>query len=483
MNARMSRRRFVSSSVVATGLLVLPARMVFGYGQNEKINVGLVGVGGRGTWFVDTIPTMERVVALCDVDQRKIDEAFARWSDSAKRLAESSDSWARTQCAEFVRLGTERPPVFADFREMLDSMHDRLDAVIVATPDHTHAVITAAAMKAGKHVYCEKPLTRLVGESRALCELARQKKVATSMGNQGTAAGPFRRALELVRDGTLGEIQEVHVWNDAGGADRHEPPQGEQPIPAYLQWDLWQGPAASRPFHPDWLQRNAWRDFGTCQLGNWGSHSANLAFMALKVNELWSARSAAQKPVAIRVEAKCSGINHLSFPRWETITWDVPARASLAPIRFTWYNGGEGAANVCRPLMQDAVGLPERERKGLQWSGALLVGTQGRIVLTGHNATFCLLPDEKYRDVARDRPQTVSASPGHEADWFAACRGSGPAWANFDYASALNEFLMLGNVATQCTGPLDYDPLAMRITNDPAADALLHYSYRDGWTL
>ncbi|MCX6903978.1 MAG: Gfo/Idh/MocA family oxidoreductase, partial [Verrucomicrobia bacterium] len=181
-----------------------------------------------------------------------------------------------------------------DFRKMLDEMGRTIDAVIVATPDHTHAVATAAAMRAGKHVFCEKPLTRLVQESRALRELARQQKVVAAMGNQGTYSGAFRRALELIRNGTLGEIKEVHVWNDGGGMDRKEPPKGSQPVPDYLDWDLWLGPAASRPYHADWMNRNMWRDFGTCQLGNWGSHSANLGFMALNVHKLWLAADAGQ---------------------------------------------------------------------------------------------------------------------------------------------------------------------------------------------
>jgi hypothetical protein len=427
---------------------------------------------------------MERVVALCDVDDRRISEAFSRWNEAAQKLEASSNSGERERGAEFQRLTQTRPQVFRDFRTMLDAMAKEIDAVIIATPDHTHAVISAAAMRAGKHVFCEKPLTRTVAESRALRELARKQQVATSMGNQGTASGPFRRALELLRDGTLGDIREVHIWNDAGGADRQEPPQGQEPIPDYLQWELWLGPAAQRPYHREWLQRNAWRDFGTCQLGNWASHTANLAFMALKVHELWLTETPAEPRPVIRVQAACSGINHLSFPRWERIDWDIPARAEFPPITFTWHNGGgSGATEIFQPLMRDAVGLVERERNGLQWSGALVAGTKGRMVLTGHNATFCLLPDDQFQGLEKDRPQTVNASPGHEAEWLAACRGGRPAWANFDYASALNEFLMLGNVATQCAGPVDFEPIAMQITNNAAADALLRYDYRQGWSL
>ena len=427
---------------------------------------------------------MEHVVALCDVNDQKIAEAFKRWEDAAKKLASSSNTWERARGAEFQRLSEGKPKTYSDFRKMLEEMAGGIDAVVVATPDHTHAVISAAAIKAGKHVYCEKPLTRTLHESRVLRELARKHKVATSMGNQGTASGQFRRALELLRDGTLGQIQEVHVWNDAGGADRKEPPKGQEPVPEYLHWDLWLGPAAMRPYHKEWLQRNAWRDFGTCQLGNWASHSANLAFMALKVQELWLAESPRDPRPVLRVKAECSGINRLSFPRWERIAWEIPARADFPPITFTWHNGGgSGAREILEPLMRDAIGLTERERNGLQWSGALVVGTKGRMVLTGHNATFCLLPDDQFKGVEKDRPQKVDASRGHEADWFQACRGGKPAWANFDYASALNEFLMLGNVATQFEGKLEFEPAAMKIVNNAEADAALRPEYRKGWSL
>jgi predicted dehydrogenase len=190
----------------------------------------------------------ENLVALCDVDESKNPDAYQQCPQARK---------------------------FRDFRKMLEVMGREIDAVIVATPDHTHAVASAAALRAAKPVFCEKPLTRTAHESRALRELARKHGVATSMGNQGTAAGPFRRALELIRGGAIGVVTNVHIWNSEGGADRLEPPQGSEPAPEFLDWDLWLGPAAFRPFHRQWLQRNAWRDFGTCQLGNWLSGFTN----------------------------------------------------------------------------------------------------------------------------------------------------------------------------------------------------------------
>jgi hypothetical protein len=340
MYSGISRRVLLRKTTLGgLGLLLLDSsRSVYSYQANEKLNVALIGVGGRGRWFLDTIPRMENVVALCDVDSRKLTEDV-----------EAAES--------YEHLNKTKPKKYRDFRRMLDEMRNQIDAVIVSTPDHTHAVASAAAIKASKHVFCEKPLTRTVHESRALRELARKHKVATSMGNQGTASGQFRRALELIREGTIGQIKDVHVWNNGGGADRKKLPV-QEPVPAYLDWDLWLGPAAFRPYHREWMRRNLWREFGTCQLGNWASHSANLAFMALKVHELWLTNPPKKSKAIIGIEAKCSGINRLSFPRWEVIQWRLPARAEFPPITFTWHNG---PAPSSRDLLEGLLG------DGLDW--------------------------------------------------------------------------------------------------------------------
>jgi hypothetical protein len=464
------------------GLLILKnSSSAKAYRANETLNVALVGVGGRGEWFVDEIPKMENVVALCDANDRKIAVAFERWKDRAGRFAASPRDWERRAAEAYKRLLETRPRTFADFRKMLDEMGSRIDAVVVATPDHTHAVASAAAIRAGKPVFCEKPLTRTVHESRALRELAREYRVATSMGNQGTYSGAFRRALELLRAGALGEIKEVHVWNNGGGADRKEPPRGEEPLPEGLHWDLWLGPAASRPYHHEWMQRHLWREFGTCQLGNWASHTANLGFMALKVHELWLAEQPKKSAPVIRIEAQSSGINKLSFPRWEIVKWEIPARAEFPPITFNWYNGAApGVRELLAPVMKDAA---EKDKGLWQFAGTLIVGTKGRIHTTGHNMWFRLLPEDQFKGVQTERPETVEGSRGPEQDWFSACRGGKPAWANFDYADALNEFLMLGNVATQFDGQLEFDPVAMKIVNNAQANALLRSEYRQGWSL
>jgi hypothetical protein len=460
MARRMNRRAFLRGAACGgAGVVILGgAASARAYAANEKLDIALVGVGGRGSWFVKCIPELrQNLVALCDVNER-------RAADGLKAHPEA--------------------PKYRDFRKMLDEMGKRIDAVIVATPDNTHAVITAAAMKAGKHVYCEKPLTLTVRESRIVRETAGKCKVATSMGNQGTASGQFRRAVELIRDGTIGRVTDVHVWNSAGGRGKRPRPEGNFEVPAYLKWDLWLGPAAFRPYHPHWMWWNSWRDLGTCLLGNWASHSANLAFMALKVDSLWYA-DAATKP-RIRLKAQVSEIERESFPKWEIVRYDIPARGELPPVKLHWYNGTQapGARDLIEGLQNEPLDWGDKKQK--RWvdhGGCIIAGTEGLVRATEHNATFRLLPAGKFKGVATNHPKTLDASRGHERDWLIACRGGKPAWANFDYAACLNEFLMLGNVATQFDAALEFDPLACRIVNHAEADAALHREYRKGWSL
>ena len=491
MKSRMDRRAFLRNTALGgAGLVILArGRSVRGAEADNRLNVALIGVGGRGEWFVDTIPRMENVVAICDVNQQKIDKCYQRWADTAETFAKSEHDWERRSAPTFKRLAETKVKAYHDFRKMFDEMAKDIDAVVIAVPDHSHAAASAAAMHAGKHVYTEKPLTRAVGESRALRELARKQKVATSMGNQGTAAGPYRRALELIQNGTLGPIKEIHTWNNGGGADYkappRDPPSGPVPVPPYLKWDLWLGPCAARPYHPEWARWPIWRDFGTANLGNWASHTHNLAFRAMKVESLWLAEKPKQPRRLVKVQAKTSGINRLSFPKWEVVTWDIPARDDLPPITFTWHAGG---TRDSRDRLEDLFGRgldwgDKGDKKWADWAGCLIVGSKGKIYSTAHNASFTFLPDDAFKDVQRERPENADPSRGHEADWFIACRGGKPAWANFDYADALNEFNMLGNVATQFEGALEFDPVACKITNNPEADKLLRPEYRQGWSL
>jgi hypothetical protein len=451
----MSRRRFLSTAARGgAGLVVLAsAASAYTAQANEKVNAALVGVGGRGDWFVGLLPKITNLVAICEVNDK-------RAAEQLKKL--------------------EGTPRYHDYRLMLDEKAKDLDAVVIAAPDHHHAPCAIRAMKMGKHVYCEKPLTRDVTEARLMRLVARETKVATQMGNQGAASGPFRRALELLWAGKIGDMTDVHVWNDGGGSGRPDAPSGDQPVPDWVKYDLWLGSAEARPFDPEWLKWHTWRDFATGQLGNWAVHSSNLAFKALKIDSLWSA-DPATKPV-ITVEAETSGVNRVSFPRWEKIRWRVPARGPLPPITLTWHNGrGPGSRDVLEGLVgEDLDWGDKKEKKWADHAGLVIAGTKGKLHATGHNASFRLLPLGEFDDPGT-RPETLPNSRGHEAEWLDAIRGGPAAWSNFDYGGPLTEFLLLGNVATQLPGPLEYDPLAGRIVNNAEADKALLRPHREGW--
>jgi hypothetical protein len=458
MKRRITRRAFLGRAALGAGVIVLAnSRSARTYAANEKLNLAAVGCGGYGRELLLTFCERANIVAMCDVNESRAAEMYRKFPDV---------------------------PKFKDFRKMLYDKAKEIDGVFVATPDHSHAVISAAAIRAGKHVYTEKPLARLVQESRVLRELARQKKVATSMGNQGTASGPYRRALELIQSGALGRIKTVFTWNDQGGQGWKTKPEGEQEKPPYLDWGLWLGPARARLFHIKWMAWQLWRDFGTAQLGNWATHTANLAFRALKAESLWYA-DPATKPI-IKVQAKVDAINKVGFSNWEHVLWELPARGELPSIVLGWLNGG-GRSRM-RKQIEDTMGRQldwgdAGEKQGKDSAGTLIVGTEGKLYATAHNATFILLPEEKFKDVQREKPGKLEQSHGHEQDWLEACKGGKPAWANYDYAGPFTEFNMLGNVATQFEGILEFDPLACKIVNNPDADRALRYEYREGWSL
>lgn len=456
MALRIHRRRFLGTSASGLASLVIlrDSRSACAYSANEKLDVALVGVSGRGQWFVETVPRIgENVVALCDANEKRAAAAFARFP---------------------------HVPKYQDFRKMLAKQAKQIDAVFVATPDHTHAVISAAAMRSGKHVYCEKPLTHDVREARALREIARQQRVVTQMGNQGTATEAFRRAVELIQGGALGRIKEIHVWN-GGGTGPRKPPQGSQSIPEGLDWDVWLGPAAERPFHSQWLQWHTWRDFATGNAGNWGPHSANLPFKAFQIDSLWHPDPAA-KPL-IRVHVQMSEIEQFAFPRWASIRYEIPARGSLPPIEFNHYYGApEGRKRVEEHLGRRLDWGDAGERKWREHGGCLIVGTEGMLKSTEHNSSFTLLPEAKFAGF-EGPAKTLPRSGSHEREFTAACKGGPKTMSNFDYAGPLVEFLLLANVATLFGQTLEFDPIACNIVNHAEADAALRPQYRKGWSL
>ncbi len=454
---RLNRRSFLTGAT--TGLLLLRnGASARGYPANEKLGIAIIGCGTRGRWFVDSVSHLVDLVALCDVN----------------------DTYATTTYAK-----SPETPKFHDYRKMLDALDRQIDGVVVAASDNPHASASVTAMKAGKHVYCEKPLTHDVHEARVLRAAAAKYGVATQMGNQGTSSPQFRDALQLIRDGRIGEVREVHVWNTEGGADHANPPAGTQRIQTTLAWDLWLGPAAERPFHYDWLRWSDWRDFATGQLGNWAPHSANLAFRALDVGSLWNV-DPISKP-RIRVEAKVDRINRLSFPKWEIVRFEIPGRGKLPPLTLTWHNGKQapGSRDRIEALIGERLDWGDnKEQRNRDHAGAVIVGSKGRIFAPRHNADFRVLPEEAFQDAQMKQPENIqSAGVQHVREWLAACRGGKSAWSNFNNAGPLTEFLLLGNIATQVDHAFEYDPLIGRIVDSDAADALLRRRYREGWLL
>ena len=463
MKWRINRRTFLRNSALSgLGLLTLKnSRSAFSYEANEKLNIALIGVGGRGRWFVGTIPKLgTNVVAMCDVNDRKAGLSFEEIPKAKK---------------------------YHDFRKMLSEMDKQIDAVVIATPDHTHAVASAMAMKMGKHVFCEKPLTHNIREAHVLARIAAKCKVATQMGNQGTSSEAFRRAVELVQGGVLGEVRHVHAWNTGGGPGERPYPSKVHDLPDYLKWDLWLGPAASRPYNSRWLSGwHGWRDFGTCQLGNWASHTMNLPFKALKLDSLWKADTPVSDERLVRLRAEVSGFHRTTFPKWEIIRYDFPARGDMPPVRVNWYNGA-GRAPGPRGMIEKMMGRrldwgDAGEKRWQDHAGCLLVGTKGMLHSTGHNMSFSLLPEDRFKDF-KGPERSLPRSRGHEREWLDACKGGPPAMSNFDYASPLTQFVLLGNVATLFDQKIEFDPLAMKIVNIPEANEALRREYREGWSL
>ena len=463
MSTRINRREFCKSTALPfLGVLILNnSRSARTYAANEKLNVALVGVGGRGTWFVETIPKLStNIVAMCDVNERKAELSFKEIPAARK---------------------------FNDFRKMLDEMGKEIDAVVVATPDNTHAVATAAAMRAGKGVFCEKPLTHDIKEARAIRLLAAECRVATQMGNQGTSSEAFRRAVELVQAGVLGEVREVHAWNTGGGPGDRPLPTEEHDIPAYLHWDLWLGPAKYRPYNSRWLEGwHGWRDFGTGNLGNWASHTMNLPFKALRLDTLWTQPSGTSAKALVKLTPEVSGVHQHSLPKWEIIHYDFPARGDMPPVRIHWYNG-PGQAPGPRDQIEQMLGRrldwgDAGEKKWADHSGCLLVGTKAMLHSTGHNMSFTLLPEDKFKGF-EGPPRVLPRTRGHEREWLDACKGGPAPMSSFDYAGCLAEFVLLGNVATLAGEPIEFDPLEMKVVNNAQADAALGREYRQGWSL
>ena len=404
---------------------------------NEKLNIAGIGVGGRGAADVGGVAG-ENIVALCDVDEKQAGGTFEKFP-KAKR--------------------------FKDFRVMFDKMHAQIDAVVIGTPDHTHAPAGMMAMKLDKHCYCEKPLTHSVYEARTMAETAKKHKLVTQMGTQIHAGANYRRAVELVQSGAVGSVREVHVWLGANfsgppepaGASQPDAPTDKPPVPPTLDWDLWLGPAPHRPYHSEYapFKWRYWWAFANGQLGDFFCHYCDLAFWALKLRH----------PTTI--EARGS-VHPESAAKWTIARQEYPQRDGLPPVTLNWYNGGGYPALV-------------KEKKIPTWGSAVLfVGSKGMLI--SDYGRHQLLPEEKFASFKRPDP-TIPDSIGHHREWTEACKTGGATTCNFDYSGALTEAALLCNVALRTGKKITWDAANLKAVGCPEADPYIRREYREGWTL
>ena len=441
MSKKISRRGFMGSAAVAA-FTILPRHVLGGRGYtppSETVMVAGVGIGGMGSGDLRSIARGDaKIVALCDVDQKYAAKTFRQYPDAK---------------------------VYVDYRKMLEK-EKNIDAVMVATPDHTHTVVSMAAIKRGKHVYCEKPLTHSVYEARKIKEAAAQAKVATQMGNQGHSGEGIRLTCEWIWDGAIGTVREAHSWSDTGYWTRglRARPQSTPPVPATLNWDLWLGPAPSRPYHPTYTPYNwrGWWDFGTAAIGDMACHNMDPAFWALKLGH----------PTTI--EASSSHFTSETVADANIIRYQFPAREDMPPVTLTWYDGG---------LMPPRPEEMEPGRK-MGSNGILFIGDKGKIICGGWAGSPRLIPETKMREYAQKRPpRTLARSPGHRLEWVNACKGGAISHGNFDYSAHLAEVVLLGNIAVRTGEKIQWDGPNMKATNAPEADKYIRPAYRDGWSL
>ena len=461
---RVSRRRFLAGMGSAATFAIVPREVLGGAGHvapSEKTTLAGIGTGGQGSQNMlrfQQFPEMQ-VVAVCDVNREEGGYLSWNWGQG-NDLRVAGREPVRRALEEYYAQQKETSKYagvksYADYREMLAK--EDVDAVMVATPDHSHAAITLAALKQGKHVYCEKPLTYSVREARLVTEAARRAKVATQLGNQGQATEEARLTQEFILDGAIGQVGEVHVslgrrfWDPPEGARPSDTP----PVSDGLDWDLWLGPAPERPYHPayhPWRWRD-WRDFGTGPLGDMGCHILSTVFKALKLEH------------PIRVEATCREIGPEVHPRSFEVRYEFPARGDMPPVTLVWHDEGFPPPT------------PKDLEPGRRVSGVVYLGDRG--TLMGHR----LIPESKMQSYGRP-PKVLPRSVGHDKEWVDACRGGEPAGSDFvTHAGLLTETPLLGNIAMVVGKKLLWDGPNLRFTNDETANQYLERTYRDGWEL
>jgi predicted dehydrogenase len=485
--SHLSRRHFfygslLAGTVPAGGFGSAPSLRMLGYkSPNEKLNIAAIGAGGKGAVDIAGCST-ENIVALADPDAKKAAGTFEKYDKAAK---------------------------YKDFRQMLDKEKGNIDAVIVSTPDFMHGTAAMWAMERGKHVYCQKPLTRTIWEARELAAAAAQYKVATQMGNQGYSNDGTRVCAEIVWSGEIGPVTEVHAWTNRPiwPQGLQDPPK-ETAVPETFDWDIWLGIAEMRPYSPAYAPF-AWRgffDFGCGALGDMACHILGAPNVALRLGAPSSVECVSQE-----------GTSKFTYPKKSVIRFDFPARGSMPPVKIFWHDGmggppprpagipdnevlgdlprraaaggGAGGGGGQRRAQQatnaqDANARFEADvarRAAAVSNGSLFIGEKGFLTTGTYGENTRLVPAERMKDFVLP-PQFLTRSPGHYRDWIRACKGGDPACSNFGIAAPFTEWILLGVLALRFQGKLEWDSARMRVTNVPAANEMIKPRFRKGWS-
>jgi predicted dehydrogenase len=448
----VSRRRFLATTAASGfSFTIVPRHVLGGPGQtppSERVNFAGIGAGGMGGGDIRAMAELgANVVALCDVDDARAEGTYKQFPK------------ART---------------YKDFRQMLDKEENNIDAVTVGTPDHIHAVASINAIRRGKHVYCEKPLTHTIFEARQLTLASEKHKVATQMGNQGHASEGARLTNEWIQAGVIGDVREVYAWTNRAGNSWKQGigrPQETPPVPSTLDWNLWLGPAPERPYHPAYapFSWRGWWDFGTGAMGDMGCHIVDHPVWALQLGS----------PTTVEAVTTLDGSqldgkpNFETYPIAATIYYEFPARGNLPPVKMTWLEGG-----LMPPTPAE---MPTGQQ--LPGNGVLYLGSKGKMVHGSHGGMPQLLPMELTEE-ARNVAKTMPRSKGHRAEWLLACKGQAKAMSNFSYSGPLTETVLLGVLAQRAPGKrLQWDSKNLQIKNMPELDPFVHKQYREGWKL
>jgi predicted dehydrogenase len=457
MSAEFDRRTFFGAGAVGLGYFFTASATSaarLGRKPNETLRFAGIGVGGKGSSDIDNASELGEIIAICDIDDAMLEPKSQKWS-SAKR--------------------------FHDYRKMFDKIGKEIDAVTVSTPDHNHALASLMAIRQGKHVYCQKPLTHSVFEARVLKEAARKYGVCTQMGNQGSAENGLRRAVELVQGGIIGPVKEVHIWTNRPvwpqAPDVTKRPAIAEVWPPSIHWDAFIGGARLRPYvakvyHPfNW---RGWWDFGTGAIGDMACHTANMAFRALKLGHPTS------------VSAESGEVNPETYPAWARVKINFPAREAMPPVTVTWYEGKKDGKLVLPP--DELLSKVLKKDEKLKDSGSILVGEKGILFSPDdYGAEFRITPEGLAEGKNLKNPEHLPANGGGDLgmkkEWVEAIKANKPeiAYSNFDYASLLTEAFLLGNVAIKTGKSLDWDGPGLKVTNVPRANSLIQTEYRRGW--